>query len=214
MNAKKWIVLLCVLLVVGCAKKQGDTKTTGSKPDANTPAAKSATPAATPAPATPTVAQQAMAASARPSKLGDPAWPLAGLTWVKGGPVEIKPGTVYVVEFWATWCPPCKESIPHLTQVQQKYKDKNVVIVGISTEKMNVVTPFVEQKGPEMAYNVAVDTTGDVAGGYMDAFNVNTIPTAFVVGADGKLAWVGHPMDNLEAVLDRTLSAASPAKPG
>ena len=71
------------------------------------------------------------------AKLGTPAPPLTGLEWVKNGPVEMKPGTVYVVEFWATWCPPCRVSIPHLTELQHKYKDKNLVIVGISTEKMD-----------------------------------------------------------------------------
>jgi len=203
MTVRKWIVLPCMLLVLGCAKKQGDTETASSKPGVDTPQAAPTTPAE------PTVSQQTMPAQSRPSKLGDPAWPLTGLTWVKGKPVEIKPGTVYVVEFWATWCPPCKKSIPHLTELQHKYKDRNVVIVGISTEKVNVVTPFVEQKGPEMDYVVAVDTKGAVASGYMDAFGVDTIPTAFVVGADGKLAWVGHPMDDMETVLEQALAAAA-----
>lgn len=177
MNARTWILLSCLLLVVGCERKQG---TAGS-----------------------------------PSgKLGIAAEPLTGLEWVKNGPVEIKPGTVYVVEFWATWCPPCRESIPHLTELQHKYKGKNVVIVGVSTEKVNVVKPFVEQRGDAMDYAVAVDTTGTVSKGYMDAFGRETIPTAFVVGADGKIAWVGHPRNDMDAVLDKTLAAASPAQGG
>lgn len=147
-------------------------------------------------------------------KLGVQAEPLTGLEWVKNGPVEIKPGTVYVVEFWATWCPPCKRSIPHLTELQHKYKGRNLVIVGISTEKLNVVKPFVEQKGNEMDYAVAVDTAGAVSRGYMDAFGRDTIPTAFVVGADGKIVWVGHPLAGLDAVLEKTLAGASPARGG
>jgi thiol-disulfide isomerase/thioredoxin len=210
MTMREWIPLLCVLLVLGCAKKPGDTKTTTSKPSETTPAAKATTPAV------PTASQQAVAAPApsRPSKLGDPAWPLTGLTWVKGGPVEIKPGAVYVVEFWATGCPPCKQSIPHLTELQHKYKDKNVVIVGISNEKPGVVTPFVEQKGAEMDYTVAVDTTGKVADGYMGAFDQHGIPTAFVVGTDGKLVWLGHPMGDLADVLEKTVAAATPTQGG
>lgn len=148
------------------------------------------------------------------AKLGVPAPPLTGLEWVKNGPVEIKPGTVYVVEFWATWCPPCRVSIPHLTELQHKYKDKNLVIVGISTEKVAVVKPFVEQKGSEMDYAVAVDTAGAASGGYMDAFGRNTIPSAFVIDASGKIVWVGHPMDNMDAVIEKTLAGASPAQGG
>jgi thiol-disulfide isomerase/thioredoxin len=146
------------------------------------------------------------------AKRGDAAQALTGLEWVKGGPVELKAGTVYVVEFWATWCPPCRVSIPHLTELQHKYKDRNVVIVGISTEKPSVVKPFVEQKGNEMDYVVAVDTTGTVSRAYMDAFGRNTIPSAFVVGADGKVAWVGHPMDNMDAVLEQLLATAPAAQ--
>ncbi len=148
------------------------------------------------------------------AKLGDPAPPLTGLEWVKNGPVEMKPGTVYVVEFWATWCPPCKVSIPHLTELQHKYKDKNVVIVGISTEKMDKVKPFVEQRGSEMEYAVAVDSEQTVSAGYMDAFGRNTIPSAFVVDANGKIVWVGHPMADMDAVLERTLAGAPPAQGG
>jgi thiol-disulfide isomerase/thioredoxin len=173
MNMRIGVLLLCTLLVFGCAKKRGTS-----------------------------------------AKLGVPAAPLTGLEWVKNGPVEMKPGTVYVVEFWATWCPPCRVSIPHLTELQHKYKDRNLVIVGISTEKVSVVKPFVEQKGSEMDYTVAVDTTGAVSRGYMDAFGRNTIPSAFVVGADGKIAWVGHPMDNMDAVLERTLAQVPPAQGG
>ena len=48
----------------------------------------------------------------------------------------------------------------------------------------------------------------------MDAFGRNTIPSAFVVDADGKIVWVGHPMDNMDAVLEQTLAGASPAQGG
>jgi thiol-disulfide isomerase/thioredoxin len=141
------------------------------------------------------------------AKIGDAASPLDGLSFVKGGPVKIEPGTVYVVEFWATWCPPCRDSIPHLTEVAAKYKDKGVVVVGISNEKEDVVKPFVEKQADKMDYVVAIDSTGVTGGRYMKAFGQNGIPHAFLVDAAGKIAWHGHPMSGLEMAIDKAVAA-------
>jgi thiol-disulfide isomerase/thioredoxin len=138
---------------------------------------------------------------------------LVGLAWVKGGPVTITPGKVYIVEFWATWCPPCKISIPHLTELQKKYKDKGVVFVGVSAEPVGTVTPFVKQAGDAMDYNVASDPKGDVLKGYMIAFKQENIPTAFIVNAAGKVVWLGNPLiDPLEEAIEQVL-ASKDAKP-
>jgi tetratricopeptide (TPR) repeat protein len=65
--------------------------------------------------------------------VGDPAPALAIAKWVKGEPVErFEKGKVYMVEFWATWCAPCIASMPHLTALQQKHKDKGLTIVSVS----------------------------------------------------------------------------------
>jgi thiol-disulfide isomerase/thioredoxin len=142
------------------------------------------------------------------AKIGDPAASLDGLTFVKGGPVKIEPGTIYVVEFWATWCPPCRESIPHLTKVATQYKDKGVVVVGISIEKEeSVVRPFVEKQADKMDYIVAVDPEWTVANPYMKAFGQNTIPHAFLVDGSGKIAWHGIPDSGLEKAIDKALAS-------
>jgi thiol-disulfide isomerase/thioredoxin len=153
-----------------------------------------------------TTQEAAKPVAVMPTKMGDAAWPLDGLEFVKGGPVKIEPGKAYIVEFWATWCPPCKVTIPHLTEVAHKYKDKKVVVVGISTEKIDLVKGFVTKQAEKMDYNVAVDSAGKVSRGYMGAFGVNTIPHAFIVDLQGKLAWYGHPMDDMERVLDGVLA--------
>ncbi|MHC5118508.1 MAG: peroxiredoxin family protein [Planctomycetota bacterium] len=147
-------------------------------------------PAAEPAPET-----------ATKSQLGQKAAALEGLTYVKGQPVTLTEGKVYVVEFWATWCPPCRTSIPHLTEIQKQFKDKGVTVIGISNEGVNTVKPFVEKMGDKMDYTVAVDTGGKAGAGYMDAFGQGGIPTAFIVDAKGNIAWVGHPMDGMDEVL-------------
>jgi len=139
-------------------------------------------------------------------KLGKPAAPLTGLQWIKGEPVKMEKGSVYVVEFWATWCAPCLTSIPHLSEVQHQFKDKGVTIIGISNEDAERVKPFVAEKGETMNYTVAVDPGRQVSKGYMQAFGVRGIPHAFIVGKDGNLLWHGHPMAGLDAVLEQVVA--------
>ena len=89
------------------------------------------------------------------ASIGDPAPAVFPERWVKGSPVKIGPGTnIFVVEFWATWCGPCKRSIPHLTELQRKYADKGVIFVGFSDEKMETVQPFVTAQGGNMDYRL------------------------------------------------------------
>lgn len=143
------------------------------------------------------------------AELGSTAGPLAIGQWIKGGPVAIAPGDkVYVVEFWATWCGPCRMSIPHLTEMQKKYKDKGVVFVGVSDEEADVVKPFVDEMGAKMDYAVALDKDGETNRAYMGAFKRDGIPTAFVVDKQARVVWVGHPMDGLEEVIDGVLDGS------
>lgn len=128
--------------------------------------------------------------------------PLDGLTWVKGEAVKIEPGKAYLIEFWATWCPPCKESIPHLTQLQQTYGDK-ITVIGISNEAPEIVKPFVEGMGERMNYRVALDSQdkGKVTQAYSQAYNQTGIPHAFIVDQKGLIVWYGHPQEGMAQVL-------------
>jgi thiol-disulfide isomerase/thioredoxin len=141
------------------------------------------------------------------AKLGDAAAPLVIKEWIQGGPTDVKDGkAVYVVEFWATWCGPCRVSIPHLSALQKQMKDKGVIVVGISDEDPATVKPFVKKMGAQMDYAVACDDNNQTFGGYMDAYGFNSIPTAFIVGKDGRVLWHGHPMNGLDKALDAILA--------
>src|SRR5579872_1987912 len=146
--------------------------------------------------------------------IGDPAPKITVSNWVKGTPVtNFEKGKLNVVEFWATWCGPCKVSIPHLTELAKKYAGK-VDFIGVdSFERMaddnscfDKVGKFVEDEGDKMDYHVAIDGhDGTMAKTWMDAAGQNGIPTAFIVGKDGKIAWIGHPM-NLDKVIDKVVN--------
>ena len=151
------------------------------------------------------LATQTLALSA--AKIGDPAAALQIKDWVKGSAVDVRDGkNIYVVEFWATWCGPCKQTIPHLTELQKTYKSKGVVFVGVSDEKASVVKPFVSKMADKMDYVVGCDKDGKTSEAYMEAYGQGGIPTAFVVNKESKVVWVGHPMDGLDTVLEQLVA--------
>jgi thiol-disulfide isomerase/thioredoxin len=142
------------------------------------------------------------------ARLGDPAAPLVIKEWMQGTPVDVRDGkAIYVVEFWATWCGPCRVTIPYLSSLQKQLKDKGVVVIGISNEDPATVRPFVTKMGAQMEYTVACDEDYQTTSGYMEAYGVNTIPMAFIVGKDGRVLWHGNPMNGLNKALQTILES-------
>jgi len=142
--------------------------------------------------------------------------------WVQNGEgkfgkvTKFEKDKVYVVEFWATWCGPCVASMPHIVETQKKYAEKGVQIISISDEPKDTVEEFLDRKVPrsekEMtfrdltkSYCLTTDPDGSSNESYMQAAGQNGIPCAFIVGKDGKIEWIGHPMemdDPLKSVVD------------
>ncbi len=91
-----------------------------------------------------------------------------------------------ILDFWATWCPPCKAEIPHLQNYYTKYGKKGLTIVGVSNEKVEVVSKFkkdMADKGINLTYVMLIDPKGEV----MQKYKIEGIPTTYFINKDGKV---------------------------
>ena len=155
--------------------------------------------------------------------IGSAAPPLIIENWVQDGNGAFEPVTtfskshVYVVEFWATWCGPCVASMPHLAELQGEYSDKQVQIISITTEDLKTVEAFLDRnvRGDDektyreltAAYCLTSDPDRSCYADYMEAAQQQGIPTAFIVGKDGHIEWIGHPNrldEPLGSIVDST----------
>jgi thiol-disulfide isomerase/thioredoxin len=141
--------------------------------------------------------------------IGDAAPSINVDKWVKGTAVNnFEEGKIYVMEFWATWCPPCRKSIPHLTKLQEEYKDNNVNIIGCAIWQQEdtqdardaTVSTFVEGQGDDMDYTIAVDDGTWMSDNWMKPAGRNGIPAAFIIDGTGTVAWIGSPFSMDEAL--------------
>jgi thiol-disulfide isomerase/thioredoxin len=141
--------------------------------------------------------------------LGDPAPRIQINEWVKGNPVDFARGrgsNVFVVDFWSTICAPCRYTIPYLGEMQKKYRDRGVVVVGISSEPVEKVKREIPRLGVAMNYAMAVDAGNKTADAYLKGVGWQELPHAFVIDKDGKLVWHGNSTVALDQVLDEVLT--------
>jgi len=142
--------------------------------------------------------------------VGDPAPKMKINKWLRGDAVpEFGSKNVYVVEFWATWCGPCIAAMPHLCELQEKFRDKGLVVVGVTSDGRNnsidKVTKFVTKRGDRLTYAMAWDEGNATNDAFMKAAEQNGIPCSFVIDRAGKVAFIGHPL-SLDDVLPKVLA--------
>lgn len=93
-------------------------------------------------------------------------------------------GKVVMLDFWATWCPPCKIEIPWMIDLERKNKDRGFEVLGVSMddEGWEVVKPFMREAGMNYRVVIGNDTTAEMYG------NVESLPETFLIDREGKIA--------------------------
>jgi len=95
-------------------------------------------------------------------------------------------GGLIILDFWTTWCPPCKDEIPYLVEFYNAYKNRGLTILGVSAEKPSELQSFksdLSAQGTDITYPILIDRDRKIS----QIFGIKSIPTTFFISPDGKL---------------------------
>lgn len=100
--------------------------------------------------------------------------------------ISVTDGKYVLIDFWATWCSPCRRAIPDLNSFQEEFKDK-LIVIGISSEPANKVKIL---KNPKIEYYSAIDTKQRMK----QTLEVKGIPHCILIDPKGIIVWEGYPL--------------------
>jgi thiol-disulfide isomerase/thioredoxin len=115
---------------------------------------------------------------------------------------ELTKNKVVLINFWGTWCPPCRMEIPDLVKLHNELKDKDFVMIGIALERnpssaLQKVTGFA--KAQKMSYYLFIPQSNDIISAYG---GINAVPTTFIIDKNGKIAETIVGMRNFNTFLE------------
>ncbi len=175
---KRIFVLLMAVSLASCAAKPGKKASAAST--------------AAPAPSKAVYLNNVSATAGVTSEAGKTA---SNFSWYNSEGMKVSlsslRGKTVLINFWATWCGPCKEELPDVEAISKQYSSKGLVVIGVSEDNgdsvLNDVSRFAAKHG--LTYQIVVDNN-DIANAYG---NINAIPTSFIVNKAGKIVdqWVG-----------------------
>ena len=124
-----------------------------------------------------------LAATAVPLQAAEPRDNLLTLNSLRTDSTALDGHVVYV-DFWASWCPPCRQSFPWMTEQQDKYAQRGLRVVGVSVDKDHKdALNFLKKADPQ--FEIVFDSTGSLA----KAYGLEAMPTSYIYGRDGKLRY-------------------------
>jgi len=116
-------------------------------------------------------------------------------------------GKVVVLEFWATWCPPCIQAIPHLNRLANEFKDKGVVFIAVTDDDIDRLKPFLVKQPIDAV--IGIDTERKS----WEGFEVSSIPHTVLIGKDGSVIGSTSPENITAGVLGEALAGKKPVLP-
>jgi len=139
-----------------------------------------------------------------PLMVGDPAPAIDDVSWVRGEVIQgWEADHVYVVDFWATWCPPCIKGLRRLQSLHENLAPQRVHFVAVAIWPTAKSRPpeDVLARFPDLSYSLAIDNETATADLLMNPTRSTGLPNTMIIDRHGRLAWVGAPSDGFEEAL-------------